>query len=66
MKQEHEHGPLTAMYNGRTLEYMTDGHTDFVTDKHFYEYMLDRPTPPEKVVLFDTKQEMLQTLGIQL
>lgn len=64
MKQEH--GELTAMYIGRTLEYMTDGHTDFVTDKHFYEYMLDRPITPQKVVLFDSKREMFQALGVQL
>ena len=57
---------LTAMYNGRTLEYITDGHVDYVTDKHFYEYMLDRPRTPEKVVLFDTKRAMLQTLHVCL
>jgi len=65
MEQQSKQG-LTAMYSGKTLEYITDGHVDYVTDKHFYEYMLDRPRTPEKVVLFDTRKQMLQTLHVSL
>ena len=58
---------LTAYYLGKTLIYITDEHGhDYVTDKHFYEYMIDRKNTPEKVVLYSSKREMLQSLGVQL
>lgn len=53
----------TILMRGRTLVAVTDvSNTDYTTDAQFYAYMQLRIHTPAKVVLFDTRHELEQTM----
>lgn len=55
---------LDAIYIKRTLIYVTDlKGTDFVTEKHFLEYLQLRTTTPKLCRTFETRRELIACIN---